>query len=1230
MAYGYDCKAENNKEIVENFPNHWDEIPISDAQPGDILIRRTGSHAEMALTKGATEHANSGSTSKDGPLKVYEASAATNANYRAFRIKNVEATPSGTLPNVFDEEEEDEEDYEDDTGFYYYGIPKSGEYAGSSSISLAKALKWLVNLISQIAEYLLGILTMAVRIQLIGWTTIFENLITDTVNNITQEEITGDAGTEEGENAEGQNDLETVKSDTSQKNYYTPSSTELMPEGKNKLTVEKIIYNDVPLLDVNIFNMTEAGGKTIKPDGTLGVIRTNIAKWYYIFRKFAIVGLLLVLIYMGIRMAISTVASDKAKYKSMLASWVTSFAIVFCIHYFILAVFEVNDFLVEHIQNNDEGVEIQVYEIARTKAYELKATSGIIGTIMYMTLVVLMVKFFYIYLKRYLTVNILVMIAPIIGISYSIDKIKDNKSQSFTHWMQDFSFMVLLQSVHALIYAYFATQALKLSGESIGGIFFACIVLNFMTKADKIMTTVFGMEKSAAVNNIMTPQSITEAFAGLAFAKGAIGATGKALGFGMHVGKEALGFVGDVGGVVLPSRLRYGFNGLYNRATDKLFGDANFTTRRRTSDTKNVSKIDKKLAAQRNKEKALRRKMRKAAITSGKKTITGVAKGMVGTAMLVTNPGAAVGLLTSARKDLKLSRDKYKDTKWYSEKRSIPNHIRKKRKAEKRSIIYKMGSSSTKRIYDRTKQQYSSAKKDKEKIMTKMPAMSVLLKDATDRETELIETFNDRRDEYIRNATEGLSGEELAKAAVLAREQFEKEYINTVNDVFLVTDVARSVARKKERSKLKIEESDEVIDKTLSIIAAGQYKDLVEQKIEHKVGEAKKQLEIEIKEAEADGDHDKVNELKQKYDNFDEESIRNQFESEKLSTRKKLEEVRYQDIVEQKVEETKKYLEEKIEKAEKEGNNEKITELKEQYDKLNESITRDTSNPEKDDVIDKLAEVKYNNMVEEKIEETKKQLEMDIEKAEKESDYEKVAELQKEYQEFNEDKVKEQFDSKKDEFKAEIKKDLKEELKNETKDDVTNLVNRIKQNVKGQLISDKEVKEGIEAAINLSATLELTNEEKDTIVKELKPDLLSAGAKEEIIEKKLEEVAKKEGISMNPVEIKRLSAEMTRVTNAKKARKVEQDDITTLIETELEKESLVNPPSETVGGEITDMLKDVKVANREYNAAFKKNDKDSSSYVSKMYDNVSRSMRDVVDNQPFDVYKEILKKYKKK
>lgn len=92
-------------------------------------------------------------------------------------------------------------------------------------------------------------------------------------------------------------------------------------------------------LDVNFFDFTV--------DGTLLAFREAVAKWYYILRLISAAILLVILIYVGIRMAISTIASEQAKYKQMLVDWVTSLALLFLLHYIIIFAITVNSSLVK-------------------------------------------------------------------------------------------------------------------------------------------------------------------------------------------------------------------------------------------------------------------------------------------------------------------------------------------------------------------------------------------------------------------------------------------------------------------------------------------------------------------------------------------------------------------------------------------------------------------------------------------------------------------------------------------------------------------------------------------------------------------------------------------------------------------------------------------------------------------------------------------------------------------
>ena len=501
---GYSDGAAQNLTTLKEKPQYWTEVSFSESKPGDILITSAhGGHAEMVREAGNVSHFNFGSGRTNANLNTHP--SRPGEFQKVFSLnEDVQVTPSGSLPDVDNELEEDNltEDPEDE--FYYQGIPQEGSFAGSSTFSLGKLLNWLFNLISQLIDFLLGFMTMIIKMVVVGYANIFVNIVTDAVDAITGEavdtnspqagSIAEDAANTTtnttGDNVNTFDDQDILDSD----DLYTPSSTELQPEGDDKLTVDKIIFNLVPLLDVNVFT-DSAGGYTLKDNSSLKLIRENLASWYYIIRNLAIVIMLVILIYIGIKMAISSVASEKAEYKRMLLNWAVGFLIIFIIHYYMMLILGLNEGLVKTIYHSQTvlGYEDSIYETIRTKAYEIKFSSGMLGTILYIILVFLMLKFFYIYIKRFLAVCILTVMAPVMGASYAISKVRTGKAKAFTQWMKDYTLIVLIQSAHALIYTCFVTVVLQLTDQSFAGIILSLIVMNFMLKATDIFTSIFSM-----------------------------------------------------------------------------------------------------------------------------------------------------------------------------------------------------------------------------------------------------------------------------------------------------------------------------------------------------------------------------------------------------------------------------------------------------------------------------------------------------------------------------------------------------------------------------------------------------------------------------------------------------------------------------------------------------------------------------------------------------------------
>ena len=338
---------------------------------------------------------------------------------------------------------------EDDEEPAYEGLPKGGKF---EAVTLTD---WVVDSLDWLIDWFIGICTYIHRAVILGWTGAIESAISGVVSIGTATPIDG------------------------------------------SITVEKIVSNRIPILDVNFFNLDTAGGEDLDEDSLIYLIRETIAQFYFIIRNITISGLLITLLYIGIRMAMSSVSSEKAKYKQMLLGWLESMVLVFFIHYIMVFIIAANEFLVDTISKTIGGEET-LYDTIRSQSYVVQSSIGWPATIIYLMLIYLLLKFLFIYLRRFINTAILTFLAPVIAISFSIDKIKDGKSQSFSKWMKDYAANVILQSIHCLLYFTFVTLAFNVSGQSIYGVALAVLLIANIPNAEKTFKKIFSVEGEGA------------------------------------------------------------------------------------------------------------------------------------------------------------------------------------------------------------------------------------------------------------------------------------------------------------------------------------------------------------------------------------------------------------------------------------------------------------------------------------------------------------------------------------------------------------------------------------------------------------------------------------------------------------------------------------------------------------------------------------------------------------
>lgn len=105
-----------------------------------------------------------------------------------------------------------------------------------------------------------------------------------------------------------------------------------------QISPELIFADKVELLSVDFIGGSQGKQYTLKTNSqAISTLRTIIASWYVTLRTIAIVGLLSVLIYIGIRIIISSTSQDRAKYKQRLVDWIIAFCLLFFMHYIMAA-----------------------------------------------------------------------------------------------------------------------------------------------------------------------------------------------------------------------------------------------------------------------------------------------------------------------------------------------------------------------------------------------------------------------------------------------------------------------------------------------------------------------------------------------------------------------------------------------------------------------------------------------------------------------------------------------------------------------------------------------------------------------------------------------------------------------------------------------------------------------------------------------------------------------------
>lgn len=119
-------------------------------------------------------------------------------------------------------------------------------------------------------------------------------------------------------------------------------------------------------------------------------------------------------------------------------------------------------------------------------------------TVIYLALVMYTILFLFRYLKRLMMLTFLTLIAPLMAMTYPLDKMKDGSAQGFNTWFREYLFNLLIQPVHLILYTVLIGSAMDLVADNL---IYALVALGFILEGEKILRKFFGFDKATTVDS---------------------------------------------------------------------------------------------------------------------------------------------------------------------------------------------------------------------------------------------------------------------------------------------------------------------------------------------------------------------------------------------------------------------------------------------------------------------------------------------------------------------------------------------------------------------------------------------------------------------------------------------------------------------------------------------------------------------------------------------------------
>ena len=298
-------------------------------------------------------------------------------------------------------------------------------------------------------------------------------------------------------------------------------------------TIDGAVYNRINKVDIDFFSIENE--KYYNEDGTIkdGVsiplknqMKDVVNTMYGMFRGLAIMVLLVMLVYIGIKIMLTSTAERKASYKSLFMAWVMGVTMLMFFPYVMKYTIQLNSALCAWIG----GGSIDSTSGANSEPYSMKDKKPVYGTddfidqilredenisenammyvryyganfynlpllIVYLIMIGQLIAILVMYYKRVFMIAFLISIFPLVAMIYPLNKIGDVKMNPFGTWFKEFAVNVFVQAFHAATFKVIVNLGIS-SWQDNGNWLFMIMCILFLFEGEKIIRAIFNAKSS--------------------------------------------------------------------------------------------------------------------------------------------------------------------------------------------------------------------------------------------------------------------------------------------------------------------------------------------------------------------------------------------------------------------------------------------------------------------------------------------------------------------------------------------------------------------------------------------------------------------------------------------------------------------------------------------------------------------------------------------------------------